>query len=196
MLTLYIRTFILVTALVFLFGMQFGFASGPGRRLLRLLLLISIATSIASAITLGWNVREARPSTGVIGTVLSTFGIALFVSALRHHPTQPAKAFSSEAPNVLLSQGPYRMARHPLYLSYLLALFGTSVMTTSWLMVCLSSWMAVVYWYAARTEERLILDSPNGAAYAAYRRKVGMFCPWACWAGLSRSDAIDSPVLE
>lgn len=179
MLTIYIRVFILFTALVFLIGMQFGFAAGPGRRSLRLLLLISIVISVGAAIILGWNVREASPCATTIGTVLSTFGIAIFMSALLHHPMQPAKAFSSEAPHLLLSQGPYRLARHPLYLSYLLALFGTSVLTSSWLLLFLSIWMAAVYSYAATMEERLILDSPNGPAYAAYRRKVGMFCPWS-----------------
>jgi protein-S-isoprenylcysteine O-methyltransferase Ste14 len=179
MLTIYIRALILFTVLVFLIGMQFGFAAGPGRRSLRLLLVTSVVISVVAAVTLGWNVREARPSAATIGTVLSTFGIALFISALWHHPTQPAKAFSSEAPHALLSQGPYRLARHPLYLSYLLALFGTSVLTSSWLLLCLSIWMTALYWYAATMEERLILDSPGGSAYADYRRTVGMFCPWS-----------------
>jgi protein-S-isoprenylcysteine O-methyltransferase Ste14 len=178
MLTLNIRACTVVTALIFLTGMQFGFSAGPGRHFLRLLLLVSILTFVGVAIVLAWEVSEESPACVVIGTALTTMGVILFIASLRSHPSRPGKAFASEPPPSLQCRGPYRLARHPLYLSYLLALFGIAALTASGLMFAMSLWMAALYWYAAAMEERLILASDQEPAYAAYRRRVGMFCPW------------------
>ena len=179
MLTLYIRAFTVVTALIFLTGMQFGFSPEPGRSLLRLLLLVSIVSCVSVSIILGWHVGYDNPWCVVIGTALTSTGILLFIVALLSHPSRPGKAFAREPPPSLRCRGPYRLARHPLYLSYLLALFGIATLTESWLMFAMSCWMAALYWYAAAMEERLILGSDLGTAYTAYRSRVGMFCPWS-----------------
>jgi hypothetical protein len=70
-----------------------------------------------------------------------------------------------------------REARHPIYLSYLLALGGAALLAHSRVVAGLAGGMAALYWYAARMEERLILASPRGAEYAAYMRRVGPFWP-------------------
>jgi len=194
-LTLFIRVFIVVTALIFLTGMQLGFTSGSRRSLLRLLLLGSIVTSVSAAVILGWDVSHENPWRVVIGTALTSTGILLFIVALLSHPSRPRKAFASEPPPSLLCRGPYRLARHPLYLSYLFALFGIAMLTASRLMFAMSCWMAVLYWYAAAMEERLILGSDLGLAYTAYRSRVGMFCPWSLQAH-KRRDSAGSNVSE
>jgi protein-S-isoprenylcysteine O-methyltransferase Ste14 len=194
-LTTYIRAFIVVTALIFLTGMQFGFTSGPGRNPLRLLLLVSIVSSVSTAVVLGWDVTYESPWCVVIGTLLTSAGIILFLVALVSHPSRPGKAFASEPPPSLLCRGPYRLARHPLYLSYLLALVGIATLTASWLMFAMSCWMAALYWYAAAMEERLILASDIGSAYTTYRRRVGMFWPWSVQAH-KRRDSAGSDVSE
>lgn len=179
MLNFYVRAFTIITALIFITGMQLGFTSGPGRKVLRLVLVVSIVSSVSTGIVLGWDV--GRESTGwvVIGAALTSIAIILFISALLSHPSRPGKAFASEPPRSLQCHGPYRLARHPLYLSYLLALLGIATLTSSRLMFAMTCWMAVLYWYAAAMEERLILASDIGPAYTEYRRRVGMFYPWS-----------------
>jgi protein-S-isoprenylcysteine O-methyltransferase Ste14 len=178
-LTLYTRAFTVVTALIFLTGMQIGFAHGPGRSFLRLLLLVSILASVGAAIVLAWQVSDQNTMCVVIGTALTTMGIMLFIASLLSHPSRPGKAFAIEPPSSLQCRGPYRVARHPLYLSYLLAFFGIATLTESWFVFAMSCWMVALYWNAAKMEERLILASDVGPAYTAYRHRVGMFWPWS-----------------
>lgn len=177
MLAIAIRVFIVVVCLVFLIGMQFGFAPGPGRAAVRALLLASIAAAIGVAVYFGWAVPDPTPWLAAPGAVLAAAGCGLFVWCLLYHPRRPGKAFAADPPTAVVLGGPYRLARHPIYLSYLLALGGTALLAHSWAVAGLGVWMAVLYWYAARTEERLILTSPHAAGYAAYMRRAGPFWP-------------------
>lgn len=177
MFALCIRITILAICLLFLTGMQVGFAPGRGRAALRRLLLASIAASVAAAVYWGWAVPDPNPWLAGPGMGLVAAGGGLFVWALVVHPQRPDKAFAAGPPRAVMTGGPYRVARHPIYLSYLLALVGAALMTHSAVVAAMAGWMAVLYAYAARLEERLILASPHAAAYAAYMRRVGPFWP-------------------
>ncbi len=179
--TLGIRIVTLTACAVFLLGMLFGFAPGRGRVALRGLLTASIGFAVGAVIYFGWAVPNPSPWAASLGTMLVAAGCGLFLWALRSHPKRPGKAFANEAPTYLLTGGPYRLARHPLYVSYLLALGGTALLTHTWWVAGLTGWMACLYWYAARMEEGLILRSPRQAEYSAYMRRVNMF--WPRWRG-------------
>jgi protein-S-isoprenylcysteine O-methyltransferase Ste14 len=177
-LTHIVRFAVCATVLVFVTGMQFGFSHGSGHRGLRLLLVVSILAAVVTAIRGAWSVQASSILSVASGVTLSALGAGLFLYSLSRHPTRPGKAFAGEAPAGFISNGPYRLARHPIYLSYLLGLSGTTLLCKSWLMVCLTVWMAILYWAAARMEERLMLRSASGTQYELYRQQVGMFCPW------------------
>ena len=113
----------------------------------------------------GWAVPVRTPWLAAPGAVLAAAGCGLFVWCLLYHPRRPGKAFAADPPTAVVLGGPYRLARHPIYLSYL-ALGGTALLAHSWAVAGLGVWMAVLYRYAARTEERLILTSPHAAGYA------------------------------
>lgn len=177
MLVLAIRVVIVAVCLVFLTGMQVGFAPGRGQAALRGLLLASIAAAVGAAVYFGWAVQDPTPWLAAPGAVLAAVGCGLFVWCLRYHPRRPGKAFASDPPAAIVSGGPYLLARHPIYLSYVLALGGAALLAYSWAVAGLGAWMAVLYWYAAWVEERLILESSDAAGYAAYMRRVGPFWP-------------------
>jgi protein-S-isoprenylcysteine O-methyltransferase Ste14 len=86
-------------------------------------------------------------------------------------------AFSADRPEFLLSDGPYRMIRHPFYTSYML--YWTAGLVATW-----RPWLAPAvalmggcYLWAARREERKFAQSPLAAAYRAYQAATGMFVP-------------------
>jgi protein-S-isoprenylcysteine O-methyltransferase Ste14 len=90
---------------------------------------------------------------------------------------RPSLAFSPDEPHFLLRRGPYRLVRHPFYVSYLLffaALFAAVPAPGTAL-----AWLAVwaVYSSAARAEERKFAASPLAGAYLAYADRVGGFLP-------------------
>ncbi len=165
------------TVLVFLIGMQIGFASGQGSRTLRGVLFASIMLAVGVAARSAWMLERPSPWLVVPGAMLAFAGCVLFIWTIRRHPMRPDKAFASDAPHDITTSGPYRLVRHPIYLSYLLATTGVALLAHSPAVAAVAAWLSMLYAYAAWMEERLILASPHGKRYAAYRRQVGMFWP-------------------
>lgn len=76
----------------------------------------------------------------------------------------------------LVTDGPYRYVRHPLYTALFLGYLGTLVALQSW---TLAAWFPVFvasYLLFAREEEN-VMEHGFGEAYRAYRRQTGMFLP-------------------
>jgi protein-S-isoprenylcysteine O-methyltransferase Ste14 len=91
--------------------------------------------------------------------------------------TPPTLAYDTDRPSFLLRHGPYRYVRHPFYLSYLLFWTGTAIATPGILPWLAPVVMLCLYSHAAGREERKFAGSELALAYAAYRKKAGMFLP-------------------
>ncbi|HEX3152834.1 MAG TPA: isoprenylcysteine carboxylmethyltransferase family protein [Gemmataceae bacterium] len=111
---------------------------------------------------------------------LAGYAIAnvLFWSALRSHgKAHPAFAFVDVPPSTLTTAGPYRLVRHPIYTSYLLAwAAGAAIVAEPWLMAAVAV-MGFFYGLAALREERWFMSGQFASAYRDYRRRTGMFVP-------------------
>jgi protein-S-isoprenylcysteine O-methyltransferase Ste14 len=77
----------------------------------------------------------------------------------------------------LVTTGPYRMVRHPIYLGLTLLALGQALAFASW-PACLIVLSAIIPSFAwrARTEE-ILLGRIFGEPYAAYRRRTKMIIP-------------------
>lgn len=138
----------------------------------------------------GWLVFHSVPAARIVGFfiwLLGTVAAVFFVWRLR-------SAFSIvPQARELVTTGPYRFVRHPIYVCYLLQGIGYSLLY--WNLPVL---LAVVAWQSimvarVRFEEQLLLSSfPE---YADYRNRVGMFFPRLRPAPASRS-AIASTVPQ
>jgi protein-S-isoprenylcysteine O-methyltransferase Ste14 len=76
----------------------------------------------------------------------------------------------------LVTEGPYRYVRHPLYTALFLGCLGTVLALQSW---TLAAWVPVFvasYVLFAREEEKM-MERGFGEAYRAYLRQTGMFLP-------------------
>jgi protein-S-isoprenylcysteine O-methyltransferase Ste14 len=107
--------------------------------------------------------------------VLSAGLFAWTVGATRQSP--PTLAFDTDQPAVLLRHGPYRLVRHPFYLSYVLFWAGTAAASPGpwpWLTPAV---MTAVYLRAALLEERKFGRSGLASAYEMYRGQAGLFWP-------------------
>jgi protein-S-isoprenylcysteine O-methyltransferase Ste14 len=82
-----------------------------------------------------------------------------------------------DAPRSIVTHGPYRWVRHPFYVSFLLLLAGTAMVTRD--VIALGSFglgLAILTW-TARGEEQRLSTSAFGADYVAYRARTGRFLP-------------------
>ena len=86
-------------------------------------------------------------------------------------------AFSTDRPEFLLRDGPYRMIRHPFYTAYMLYwIAGLIAAWRPWLVPAVAA-IGACYLWAARREERKFAASALADAYRAYRARTGMFLP-------------------
>jgi protein-S-isoprenylcysteine O-methyltransferase Ste14 len=75
----------------------------------------------------------------------------------------------------LVESGPFRYARHPMYLGAILAAFGALLMFRTWTMLVFAPLMLAVE-FRARREESL-LASEFGESWEAYTKQVPAWIP-------------------
>ena len=145
-------------------------AMPPGMRLLG-------ATSLAaftSFVVLSTS-RGAAPTLAGLACFLAS--LLLFLWTVRTTRKQPPRlAHSAAAPDSLHLGGPFRLVRHPFYLSYMLFWIGTALSAgrlQAPFAALLLGWYALI----ARAEENLIARSPLAETYSRYKRKTGMLLP-------------------
>ncbi len=113
---------------------------------------------------------------GVIGAVLFVCGIALAIWARVHLGRNWGMPMTQRVEPELVTSGPYRFVRHPIYSGLLLALIGTAV-ATNLLGVAIAVILGAYFYYAATVEERnLVAAFPT--AYPAYREHTKKLIPY------------------
>jgi protein-S-isoprenylcysteine O-methyltransferase Ste14 len=75
-----------------------------------------------------------------------------------------------------MDTGMFRLVRHPLYASLIWMFLGASLAYLNWvaLSITLLIFLPAMAWRASQEEQLLAQSFP---AYAAYRRRTGMFFP-------------------
>lgn len=111
-----------------------------------------------------------------IGTGLFACGLSICIWARLYLGTNWGMPTSQRVAPELITGGPYRFVRHPIYSGLLLALTGTVLATN--LLGFIAVVIAVAYfYYAARIEEQN-MTSAFPEAYPAYRERSKMLIPW------------------
>ena len=99
-------------------------------------------------------------------------GIALFVWSAFELRRHGATLEHKEATTQLVTSGPYRFSRHPIYVALTLVLLGFALDVSDWWFVILTGvFWAAVHWFTVRTEDAYLARA-FGAEYARYRDSV------------------------
>lgn len=114
--------------------------------------------------------------------VVCGLSLLLFWWSIIHTRRRPLTlAFSPDAPAFLETTGPYQIARHPFYVSYLLFWMATALAIPGLLPWIVPAVMAMLYAFAATREEAKFINSGLEIDYQAYRMRTGMFYPLHPW---------------
>lgn len=105
----------------------------------------------------------------VVGGVLVAAGAVLLVTARVALGRSFTVLPRPRAEGSLVTRGPFRIVRHPIYLGALLLLAGASLFH-SWTGLALTAPLAVLWGGKARVEERYL--EQRFPEYADYRRRV------------------------
>jgi protein-S-isoprenylcysteine O-methyltransferase Ste14 len=113
---------------------------------------------------------------GVIGALLFACGIALAVWARLHLGRNWGMPTSQRAEPELVTSGPYRFIRHPIYSGLLTAVLGTALVDNLIGLIVVA--VLVAYFYYCGTVEERNLSATFPEAYPEYRNRTKMLVPF------------------
>jgi protein-S-isoprenylcysteine O-methyltransferase Ste14 len=113
---------------------------------------------------------------GALGVVLCGAGIAFAIWARVYLGRNWGAPMTLREKPELVTSGPYKFVRHPIYSGFLLAVFGTALADgTTWLLVLIL--MGIYFIYSAKTEEKMMVGQfPN--QYPEYMKRTKIFIPF------------------
>ena len=111
-----------------------------------------------------------------IGLALWALGLAFAIWARLHIGRNWGTPMSQKADPELVTSGPYRLVRHPIYSGILAAGVGTAIALT-WSVLIGVAIAGVYFIYSATVEERYMTgEFPD--TYPEYRRRTKMLVPY------------------
>lgn len=138
---------------------------------------VLLAALAAAAVALGYAVPLAWPGENdtmgrLAGLGLGLAGLALFVWAAWTLRRQGTTVLPDKASDVLVTDGPFRFRRNPIYIAHVLMLLGVAELTHNiWFVILAIAYIPLVTWLAVLPEERH-LEARFGDAYRGYKART------------------------
>lgn len=168
-------------------------APRAGRPLVQRFRILTLrALFVLAAVPVLWGVPIWH---GAAGAVLTTAGIfCVFAAVLGRFWSILYIGGRKDAE--VMQDGPYSVARHPLYLFSTLGVVGFGLLLQSvTLALLMGGTVGLVLWLTARHEERSLTRS-FGAAYADYARRVPRMLPRPALFATPRRISVDTDTLR
>jgi protein-S-isoprenylcysteine O-methyltransferase Ste14 len=116
------------------------------------------------------------PILQVVGLILLAAGLGLAVWARIYLGRNWGMPMTERAEPELVTSGPYRFVRHPIYSGLLLAVLGTALANNLYWLIALAL-VGGYFIYSATVEERL-MTTTFPADYASYKAHTKMLIPF------------------
>lgn len=132
---------------------------------------IVLAIVLNRAMPLAWPGLDDSAAR-IVGLGLGAAGILLFVWALIAFHREKTTVLPDQAATHLITSGPFRFVRNPIYLGEVFLLLGIAEFTKNvWFVIVAGAFAALVTWLAILPEERH-LEARFGEDYLAYKAKT------------------------
>jgi protein-S-isoprenylcysteine O-methyltransferase Ste14 len=141
-----------------------------------LLVIVAVLLLRIFHVTRTVHVRSSSNVLNGIGVVLCVAGLAFAVWARLHLGRNWGPPMSLREGHEIITTGPYRYVRHPIYSGILLALLGSGLSAgRRWFVAFIV--VSAFFIFSARTEERLMLQQfPN--EYPEYKKRTKALIPF------------------
>jgi protein-S-isoprenylcysteine O-methyltransferase Ste14 len=147
-----------------------------GRELAIRAVLVPVVILLVHAGVLHSPGRDANPWRVGLGLVLLVLGLGFAIWARVHIGRNWGGPMTQKNEPELVTTGPYRLVRHPIYAGILVAGVGTAV-ALSWPWLTAVALVGSYFVYSAVVEERYMTEQfPD--TYPAYQRSSKMFVPF------------------
>jgi len=114
----------------------------------------------------------AWPGLGLVGKLLALGGALLVVWSFLEFRRNRTTLEHKRASTALVTRGPYRISRHPIYLGLVAILFGIAIRNDNAWLALLAVGFAVAVHYFTILREEAYLEREFGDDYRAYRASV------------------------
>jgi protein-S-isoprenylcysteine O-methyltransferase Ste14 len=146
--------------------------AGPNPGLLRPPIIFLCAILLGIALHRAWPLHFVSPSVRLLGPFVTSCAVVLFLLCYREFRRAGTSVQGSKRSTVIVRTGPYRFSRNPIYLAFILFVFGLSVwLNNSWLVVTLVPAVGLIAMVVIPREERFLERNFNDH-YSGYRARV------------------------
>jgi len=161
--------------LVAAFSMKRGHVAWSRELRIRAVLVVIVIVLIRLGAFHGHGLNTDAWRAG-IGLVLFALGLGFAIWARVHIGRNWGAPMTQKDEPELVTSGPYRLVRHPIYSGLLAAACGTAI-ALSWVWLIAAALAAVYVIYSALVEERYLTDQfPD--TYPAYQRSTKLLVPF------------------
>ena len=126
---------------------------------------------------LGLLVVPQASSIDFAGTVFTTIGVAFAIWSRQSLRNNWSGEVVIKEDQQFIHNGPYTIVRHPIYAGMLLALFGTTLISSTVGSLLGFVFATISLWQKACVEEQFLMDE-FGERYAKYKRGVKFLIPF------------------
>jgi protein-S-isoprenylcysteine O-methyltransferase Ste14 len=145
---------------------------GPLPGLLRPPLVFLSAILLGIALNRGWPLPFTPSILALLGPIATVFAVLLFLFSFREFRAAGTSVRGSERISTIVRTGPYQFSRNPIYLSFILLVFGLSVwLNNLWLLATLVPAVGFIAVVVIPREERF-LERNFHEEYSSYKAAV------------------------
>jgi protein-S-isoprenylcysteine O-methyltransferase Ste14 len=138
--------------------------------------VVLVVVALIRGGVIGRHAATRDRALGYVGLVVVVLGLGLAVRARRYLGRNWGMPMTRNVDPELVTSGPYRSIRHPIYTGLILAILGTAIATSAYAFIPVVV-LAAYFVYSARMQERYLADRfPDG--YPESRRATKMLIPF------------------
>lgn len=133
---------------------------------------VVVGLLVSLALPIGPTLGSANKLAVVVGLIFVVLGFVLAAFSVRTFTRAGADVVPGRTATTLVTNGPYRVTRNPIYIGFTLLYFGIAILATSVWMLLLLVPLLIVLQRGVVEREESYLDAKFGEDYAKYKARV------------------------